>query len=337
MKPIYFPFTYVADSVARALAACFGEFIVYQPLTGNMPEHMRPWVEKGIIDVRVPVTNDQTDLEAMMKNYLSWADIHLEGSGLKPQFFKAWRDSAPFFSATSPSQIVADIKKRDHGKSASGAQETLLAARRFLYFAQEFDRQNQEVVQDLKRHQQQETELIRQLKMEDDSLTAEFQKEAAQIPDDSAGYMVSERLEAWTRILLEDADISGIFITHIPAVLQELLDRTPTAEKLLSFESIPTCTAKTTEIDPWRRSLASDLAHIVEHKWAPTTGRPSGRPSGPPDVPAEGNTVSLSVYLVPDQMPRVFFPYCAQIGLPDRDVSRPGARFKNTLIGLIEI
>jgi len=37
MKPIYFPFTYVADSVAQALAACFGEFIVYQPLTGNIP------------------------------------------------------------------------------------------------------------------------------------------------------------------------------------------------------------------------------------------------------------------------------------------------------------
>jgi hypothetical protein len=333
MKPIYFPFTYVADSVAQALAACFGEFIVYQPLTGNMPEQMRPWVENGIIDVRVPVTKDQADLEAEVENYLSWADLHFGGSGLKPLFLKAWKDPLPFFKASSRSQIVADIKKQNHGESAFRVPEPLLAARRFLYFAQELDRQNQEVAQDLKRHRQQETELIRQLKMEDDSLTAEFQKEEVPIPDDSAGYMVLDRLEAWTRILLEDTDISGIFITHIPAVLQELLDRTPTAEKLLSLESIPTCTAMTAELDPWRQKLVSDLAHIVEHKWAPPTGRLSDQP----DFPAAENTVSLSVYLVPDQMPRGFFSHCAQIEPPDGEASCPGGRFKNTLIGLIKI
>jgi hypothetical protein len=333
MKPIYFPFTYVADSVAQALAACFGKFIVYQPLTGNMPEQMRPWVEKGIIDVRVPVTEDQSYLEAEVENYLSWADLHFGGSGLKPLFLKVWKDSIPFFKASSSSQIVADIKKRNHGKSAVRAPEPLLAARRFLYFAQEFDRQNQEVTQDLKRHRQQETELIRQLKMEDDTLTAEFQKEEVQMPDDSAGYMVLDRLEAWSRIWLEDTDLSGIFITHIPAVLQELLDRTPTAEKLLSLESIPACTAMTAELNPWQQSLVSDLAHIVEHKWAPTTGRLSDRPG----FQAAENTVSLSVYLVPDQMPRGFFSHCAQIEPPDRDASCPGGRFKNTLIGLVEI
>ena len=133
--------------------------------------------------------------------------------------------------------------------------------------------------------------------------------------------------------MLEDTDISGIFITHIPAVLQELLDRTPTAEKLFFLESIPICTAMPAELNPWRQSLVSDLAHIVEHKWAPTTGRLSDRP----DFPAAENTVSLSVYLVPDQMPLDFFSRCAQIEPPDRDASYPGGRFKNTLIGLIEI
>ena len=32
MKPICFPSTYVSYSVAQALTACFGQFIVYQPL-----------------------------------------------------------------------------------------------------------------------------------------------------------------------------------------------------------------------------------------------------------------------------------------------------------------
>jgi len=332
MKPIFFPSTYVSDSIAQALTACFGQFIVYQPLAGKIPEQMRPWIDKGILDIRAPITEDQKELEAVVKNYLSWADLHFDGSGLKPPFLQTWKDAMPFFKASSPSQVVADIKEHVHGKPAAGAPESLLTARLFLYFAQEFDRQTQEVARDLQRHRQQEAELIRQLKMEEDSLTAEFQKEAVQIPDDSADYMVLDRLEAWTRILLKDTDISGIFITHIPAVLQELLDKTPTAEKLLHFESIPTCTAMTAELSPWRQKLVSDLAHIVEHKWGPTAGRPSDQPG----FPAAANTVSLSVYLVPDQKPPDFFSRYVQIQPPDRDTSCPGGSFKNTLIGLIE-
>ena len=176
MKPIFFPSTCVSDSVAQALAACFGQFIAYQPLAGKIPEHMRPWVEKGILDIRVPVTADQKELEAVLKNYLSWADFNLAGSGLKPPFLKTWKDGIPFFNASAPSKIVADIKEQVHGKPASIAPDPLLEARLFLYFAQEFDRQNQELARDLKRHRQQETELIRQLKMEDDSLTGGVSK-----------------------------------------------------------------------------------------------------------------------------------------------------------------
>ena len=333
MKPICFPSTYVSDSVAQALTACFGKFIVYQPLAGKIPDQMRPWIEKGILDIRAPVTEDQKEIEAVVANYLSWADLHFDGSGLKPPFLWTWKDAMPFFKASSPSQVVADIKEQVHGKPASRAPESLLTARLFLYFAQEFDRQNQEVARDLQRHRQQEAELIRQLKMEADSLTTGFQKEEVQIPDDSADFMVLDRLEAWTRILLKDTDISGIFITHIPAVLQELLDKTPTTEKLLHFESIPICTAMTAELVLWRQKLVSNLAHIVEHKWAPTTGRPSDQPG----FPTAAKTVSLSVYLVPEQMPREFFSRCAQIQPPDRDASSPGGRFKNTLIGLIEL
>jgi hypothetical protein len=332
MKPICFPSTCVSDSVAQALTACFGQFIVYQPLAGKIPEQMRPWVEKGILDIRVPVTENQKELEAVVKNYLNWADLHFDGSGLKPPFLQTWQDSIPFFKASSSSQVVADIKEQVHGKPSSRAPEPLLAARLFLYLAQEFDRQNQEVARDLKRHRQQEAKLIRQLKMEDDSLTAEFQKEAVPAPDDSADYMVLDRLKAWTRILLKGTDISGVFITHIPAVLQELLDKTPTAEKLLSLESIPTRSAMTAETTPWRQKLVSDLAHIVEHKWSPNICRPFDHPG----FPAAANTVSLNVYLVPDQTPRYFFSRCAQIHLPDEDASHPGGRLKNTLIGLIE-
>ncbi|MGD8212995.1 MAG: hypothetical protein PVF32_24235 [Desulfobacterales bacterium] len=332
MKPIFFPATFVSDSVAQALTACFGQFIVYQPLTGKIPEQMRNWIERDILNIRVPVTKDQNEIEAVVKSYLSWADLHFGGTGLKPPFLQTWKDAIPFFESSSTSQVVADIKKLLHGKPASRGPEPLFAARLFLYFAQEFDRQNQDVVRDLKRHRQQEAELIRQLKMEDDSLSTQFQKEEVQEPETSAGYLVSDRLGAWIRIFLEDTDISAIFITHIPTVLQELLDYMPTAQKLLSIKSIPICLASTDSLAPWREQLLSDLALAVEDKWSTSPPRLPDQPI----IRDAGETVSLRVYLLPDKLPRDFFSDYAHIHSTDRDVSLADGKFNNTLIGLVE-
>lgn len=332
MKPIYFPFTYVSDSVAQALAACFGQFIVYQPLSGKIPESMQPWVEKGVMEVRVPVDINQKELETVVKNYLSWAKFRFEGSSSKHSFQRAWKDAIPFFTSLSSSKVKADIKEQVYGKLTAQAPELVSAARIFLYFAQEFDRQNDEVARDLKYYRQREAELIRELKMEDDDATATFRKEEIQIPDDTADYKVSDRLEAWTRILLRDEDIPGIFITHISAVLEELLEKTPTAEKLLHFESIPTGTAMTGALASWRAKIISYLSGIVENN----LNQISNGLNGLPDFPAAKSTTSLSVYLVPDQMPRDFFSRSARIELPDGIVRCCENRSKNMLIALIE-
>ena len=332
MKPIYFPFTYVSDSVAQALAACFGQFIVYQPLSGKIPGPMQPWVDKGIMDVRVPVDKDQKELETVVKNYLSWANLHFEGSGSKPAFLKAWKDTIPFFSSSSSSRVIADIKEQAHGNLIAKAPDPVLSARIFLYFAQEFDRQNNEVALDLRHYLQKEAELIRELKMEDDDATAAFRQEEIQMPDDTADYMVSDRLQAWTRILLKDKDVSSIFITHIPDVLEELLEKTPTAEKLLYFESIPIGTVATDTPASWQTKIISYISDMVENKLNKT----SDWQDDLPEFPAAESTTSLSVYLVPDQGPRDFFSRCARIEPPEDNVHHCGNGSKNTLIGLIE-
>lgn len=333
MKPLFFPCTYVSDSVAQALAACFGQFSVYQPLSGKMPELMRPWIEKGILDVRVPDAKDQKELEMVVKNYLSWANFHIEGSGLKSSLFQTWKDAIPFFTSSSPSQVMADIKKQVTVKSTTRRSTTVSAAKIFLYFAQEFDRQTHEVARDLKQYRQKEADLIRQLKMEDDALTTEFQIEEAQIPDDSAGYMVLDRLEAWVRILFRDIDLSGIFITHIPAVMQELLERTPTAEKLLHVQSIPTGSDLSAEHISWQKKMISDLSYFVKQNWPPSNG---GLPDFPA-FPATDNTVSLHLYLVPDQIPLEFFSRCTEVEPVGGIGHSSENQLKNTVVGLIEL
>ena len=123
MKPICFPFTYVSDSVGQALTACFGQFVVYQPLAGKIPEQMCPWVEKGVLDIRGPVTENQTDLETMVRNYMSWAELHFDGLRPKSPFLQTWKDAIPFFDGSSSSQVVADIKNLAYSKPGSGAPE----------------------------------------------------------------------------------------------------------------------------------------------------------------------------------------------------------------------
>ena len=45
--------------------------------------------------------------------------------------------------------------------------------------------------------------------MEEDALAAELKKEPGHIPDVNTDYLISGRLEAWTRILLRDRATAG--------------------------------------------------------------------------------------------------------------------------------
>jgi hypothetical protein len=332
MKPIYFPFTYATDLVVEAMAACFGQFVVYQPVTDNLPEQMQFWNHKGILDVRVPVVEDEKELKTAVKNYLDWADLHFGGTDIRATSLNALNDSLRFFESLLSSHIVADIKNQIRSGSSAKASDSLMAARIFLYFAQKFDLQSQEVEHDLKWYGQKEEDLIRELKVEDDFLAMEFCKEQVQMPNNSAEYLLTDRLVAWTRIFLKDTESSGLFVTHSPAILDHLLDRSPTAEKFLHFESIPLDGVMTDGLDSWRHNLVSKLAHAAENKQPVSAGGQADAPA----FPDSGNTVSLSLYLVPDQMPPGFFSRCAEVKQYDGDPAGHAGRFKNTLIGLIE-
>ena len=58
IKPIYFPFTYVPEWVAEALAVCFGRFTVYQPSGRKPPPEMQTWIDANVMEVRVPVQTE---------------------------------------------------------------------------------------------------------------------------------------------------------------------------------------------------------------------------------------------------------------------------------------
>jgi hypothetical protein len=329
MKPIYFPFTYIPDAAAEAVAACFGQFIVYRPLNDKVPEEMQRWVHQGVLELRVPVTEHEKELKTAVKSYLDWANLHLRDTAEKPFDLKSRLGGLPFFDDFSSSKILADIKEKIQGGSTGKTSDPTLTARIFLCLAQEFDRQNHEATLELYRCHKKNTHLIRQLKMEDDPLADELQMPPP--PDLLADYMLSDRMQAWTRIFRRDADESGLFVTHSPAVMAHLLERSPTATRVLHLESIPLDIGKTAAGESWRENLALNLIRWTQSEQAPAAAVLEEGVK----LSATETAVSLEIYHVPHQIPAEFFACCAELNDPEPAVQT--GKFKNTLIALIRL
>ncbi len=54
------------------------------------------------------------------------------------------------------------------------------------------------------------------------------------------------------------------------------------------------------------------------------------------DLPASDNTVSLSIYRVPNQTPYEFFTRCAEMDWPLADAPDRKRKYRNTLIALVQ-
>jgi len=93
MKPVYFPFTYINNTVARDLYACFGQVTVYQPGAHSIPENMERLAKEGMLDLKVPVSGDEARLVALIKEYKEWGELHQKSD---TAFLKAIGES-PFF------------------------------------------------------------------------------------------------------------------------------------------------------------------------------------------------------------------------------------------------
>jgi hypothetical protein len=294
---------------------------------------MQPWIQKGILDIRVPVAKNEEDVEAATKYFLNWANLHMGGAGIKSTFFNIRDHTIPFFDHFSSSQIAAEIKEHCRQRSSPREADPLFLARIFLYFAQELDRQNQEILRDLRRHQEKEKDLLQELKMEEDSFAGEFKKDPVNKLDDSFDYMIEVRLEAWTRMLLKDTAASGLFVTHSKAIVEYLLDKALRVEKLRHWNSIPLVSERASGIEQWQDKLMSALSQMAENKRT-TSAHEVSALAAPGSAAATG---AFTVYLVPSQMPQDFFAQCVNVKVDKNDVSNHPGKFQNTLIGYLEI
>jgi hypothetical protein len=333
MKPVYFPFTYVSDPMAEAVSACFGQFVVYCPAREILPEQMQLWINREVMAVRTPSSGNDEALKTAVKSYQNWADLHRGESFEKSTYLKTRMSSMPHLSEFSSSEIIADIKGKKNTKPAAEISDFLLPARIFLYFAQEFDRQNHELTDGLNHHEQQEADLMRWLKMEADPFAEKLQNTTVRHSETLSEYMISDRLEAWARVFCREPEDSGLFLTHSPAVMEYLLDRISGATRILHLESIPSGSEQDSVKKAWQDKLAANLAQLAgteqteaDDDWIKQL-----------TLTGSDNALSLSIYRVPDQTPLEVF--ASFVSLNNLVAGRAGhnSKYASTLIALIQI
>ena len=328
MKPIYFPFTYIAEPVLEALSAFFKQIIVYQPSSLNIPESMQKQAESNLLEIRIPVKGDENKIDDIVKDYKSWASIH---QGSKMAFFKTKLDIIPFFGEFSTSQIKADIKKKKQKQQNEKKQDFLLNARIFLHIGQEFDLQICEINKDLLLLEEKTSDLIDDLKGEDElSFKANDRKEALKI-DYQSDYMIPERIISWTHLLQYDQNVSNLFITNSRSAIEHLVEKNPEAKIVLSIDSIPLTNSRDKKTEKWQKSLNEQLELIIGGSLPASENIKIKSPFDKYD----GKKVSLTLYLVPGESPYKFFTRSAWHKTPVKEINKE-AGFNSTLIGFVE-
>ena len=330
MKPIYFPFTFITKPVCQTLAACFRQTAVYQISSIKIPDEMQQLEKSGILDIRIPVKYDGDKLDAIVKQYRSWANLH---QGSEIAFLKSRTDKIPFFDENSTTQITAEIKSKEGRQNRSQEKpDPLLNAGLFLHLAQEYDMQDLTLTEDLQAVEAMEQDFMTDLKGENQDFDEEAAPEKRLEAHDPGYYMTKERIHAWTRIMQRDQEGSGIFVTTSKSVFETLIDSAPEAELVGVLDAIPVVDNEVEALETWRDELMKHLEMLATVVWIAKTDPIITVP----EIPGCETTVSLTLYIVPGNTPREFFAGFVEndsIGGKDKIA---GPKLKNTLLGLIQ-
>ncbi|MGD1986791.1 MAG: hypothetical protein PVI49_04535 [Desulfobacterales bacterium] len=268
IEPIYFPFTYVPQWVAEAFAHSFKQFWVYQPSAKDLPAEMQTWVDKKAINVCVPVMAEDKKFAEVVRAFNRFAHLHVDGKNLRTVAFWNRDGAVPFFDETSASQIAADLKKDPTQKTGLADLDSLLHARVFLAFAQEFDRQNAEIQQELSMTDRHSKDLLKNLSGQTDEASAVTRLTTEIKVDDPGEYMAQDRLQTWIRLFMEKPIDSGFLVTSSPSIFNDMIENLTTAEKLLESETLPANAASDEATITRRETFLGRIKNLIESEVA---------------------------------------------------------------------
>jgi len=329
MKPVYFPFTFMTESMLEACNRFFKEIVVLQPTSDNIPSQMKAWQAEGLLDIQTP-KSDEENIAAVLRDYRTWAQYHQGGDISVYRYFK---DKIPFFDDASISQIKKDIRTVETAKSkdpASAAKELLFQAKLFLQMAQEFDEQNLDIARNLKDQEDMERGVFEVLRGEEAELPMSEKTEPSSLPDDPFAYMLSDRLSAWAQVMLSYGMPGDFFITNSRESIESAVEGCLKTETMVHTQKIPGFTGDAEAMVGLQKAFMGHLKKVSQM----SAFQENSVPQFPVENGDEG--LAMELYVIPGISPFDFFRRFLKKDVTAPAVTKNQLSIKNTILGLIE-
>ncbi len=337
MKAIYFPFTYLPESIYQMVHAICTKPVLLQASRRQMPSRLKDLEKEKNLDIIAPTESDQA-LDFLLNDYHQWAQIH---QGELSDFTKSPPPQLPFFNETSSAQIRSDIRQSMKGERNKPAgpetPDTFLLARAFLVMAQAHDEHQYDLTKDLGRFQQMEKKLFAEMKGDDTAYNALFTESIPISIDSVTDHMPEERLNAWIRLFahtvssekttlqLEDG---FFFVTNSAAVMDHIREKTFEIETALHVTGISVTATEGTAY----HSFCKDFKDKI--RWLETSPKATdGSTIAYPSTPNTEHGNRLTVYRIIEKSPKTVLETLAGTALPKLKTLPP---FQHTLIGVFE-
>ena len=260
MKPVYFPFTYINETAARNLYACLGQITVYQPGAHNIPENMQRLADEGLLDLKAPVSGDEARLEALIKEYKAWGELHQKSN---TAFLKAIGERVPFFDDTFSTELASQIKKISDEHNSKAKPDILFNTRLFLCLAQDYDLVQDGINRDLISVYEMEKKLLEGLTHEDEVFFSKKTGSYLQAADDSGKYKIKERIEAWTYLMSNDMEMARFFVTDNKDAFDYINEKAGDLKKIIVLPHIP-FSPQSEVMNKWQEMLSEQVEGLLK-------------------------------------------------------------------------
>ena len=281
MKATLFPFTDISQPLLTAATTVFESLLLYRPSRLEPAGALQAWIDRGALEIRIPVQGDEDRLRVLLQEYRQWAELH--GSGDLAQF-KPHQEEIPFFEDQSPLKLRAEILRHgDSVKNGPHPADALFQARVFLQMAQAFDRQQHELQQALAAIDGRQQVMLRELG-DYDELPPGSSRRIAPAPDPGA-HMTAERLAAWARLALQAPESDAVLLTNSPATWDLLADRFPATVALAQWPVASGPSSDGAAVARWRADVLTVLDGLARNPGPGPKRRSCRRPRRGPRPP----------------------------------------------------
>jgi hypothetical protein len=263
----YMPFTYLSRDQLEGITAGLGPLTLLAPAPELVPAHMRDFADRGLLELIGPQDVDSGQLVLAFEQFKQWAHTHSGSSGSLAEmatYFKTSTGRPPLVDETSPTQISSQI--RHFGEMTKGhGSAPLFKAALFLAMAQDYDRHQDDMVQELSAVQRREQQMLEQLSGQgvdpDEPIALTAARPAVGAPDESGLFMTEFRIKAWAELAFADQCAAHLVLTSSRAVMAHIEELFPDAASLGAWDLAPGSDAAAAVAD--RRAaivaMASDL------------------------------------------------------------------------------